>query len=334
MKVKVILFIFLTAFTITTYATDYYLATADLTVRTGAGKRYAVSYTVEKGEEVEVLSKNGSWYKIKYGGQTGYAYSKYLRYSRNTSDKYTSYSSESPQDKGPWSYLFVAVIVSILLFVVGFIIYRNRKDQLLLKTVTHHDRGTSSERQLVLTLLKHGIPEGYIFHDLYLKKENGHFSQIDLVLVSKAGIIVFEVKDYSGWIFGKGNQEQWTKVLAYGREKYRFYNPVRQNNGHITELKKQLKLYEIPFYSIVVFYGNCVLKDINYVPQGSFIVKSNRVLEAVRNIEASNKTVTYVNENEIAKVLQDAVANGAIWENKAKHNENLKDMLGKHRVFD
>ena len=42
-----------------------------------------------------------------------------------------------------------------------------------------------------------------IFHDLYVEKHKGHFSQIDLVVVTEVGIIVFEVKDYSGWIFGK-----------------------------------------------------------------------------------------------------------------------------------
>jgi hypothetical protein len=59
------------------------------------------------------------------------------------------------------------------------------------------------------------------------------------------------IKDYSGWIFGKGNQTKWTQVLAYGREKYCFYNPIMQNNGHISALRKQLKQFEqIPFLFI------------------------------------------------------------------------------------
>jgi len=36
---------------------------------------------------------------------------------------------------------------------------------------------------------------------LYIRKHNGDFAQIDLVVATKVGIIVFEVKDYRGWIF-------------------------------------------------------------------------------------------------------------------------------------
>ena len=83
------------------------------------------------------------------------------------------------------------------------------------------------------------MPAHVIFHDLYVEKHKGYFSQIDLVVVTEVGIIVFEVKDYSGWLFGSGNQSQWTQVLAYGKQKYRFYNPIMQNNKHVTELRKQ-----------------------------------------------------------------------------------------------
>lgn len=124
---------------------------------------------------------------------------------------------------------------------------------------------------------------------MYLKKDNGDFSQIDLVVITDVGIIVFEVKDYSGWIFGSGNQSQWTKVLAYGKQKYRFYNPIMQNNRHMENLRKQLNQYEnVPFYSVVVFYGNCVLKDVNFIPNGTFLVKSHRVLEVMRTIIKNN----------------------------------------------
>lgn len=67
----------------------------------------------------------------------------------------------------------------------------------------------------MLKLLKYGIPAQTIFHDLYVKKSNGNFTQIDLVVATKVGIIVFEIKDYSGWIFGTGYKPQWTKVLVY-----------------------------------------------------------------------------------------------------------------------
>ena len=81
---------------------------------------------------------------------------------------------------------------------------------------------------MVLLLLKKGIPSETIFHDLFIKKTNNEFSQIDLVLATTEGIIVFEVKDYSGWIYGSGNNTNWTQARSYVRKKYKFYNLIKR----------------------------------------------------------------------------------------------------------
>jgi len=222
----------------------------------------------------------------------------------------------------------------IFLCLVFYAIFRKIYDKKLLETVTKSYRGTRTERDLVLKLLKYGIPAQTIFHDLYLKKTNGEFSQIDLVVAAKSGIIVFEVKDYSGWIFGNGQHREWTQVLAYGQDKYRFFNPIIQNNKHITEIRKKLKQFEnIPFYSVVVFYGDCVLKDINFVPDGTFLVKSARIFEVLDLIMSKNKLAPYTDKFEVVKVLKEAVYNGNIKAIQIQHIENVKDMLGKHRIF-
>jgi Nuclease-related domain len=223
-------------------------------------------------------------------------------------------------------------IVSVVAFILLFSEIRDKK---LLETVTKSNRGTRTERDLVLKFLKHGIPAQTIFHDLYIKKYNGNFCQIDLVVATKVGIIVFEVKDYSGWIFGAGHNSQWTQVLAYGKTKYRLYNPIMQNSKHVSDLRKQLRQFEnVPFYSIVVFFGNCVLKDINFVPNGTFLVKSNRVLEVMETIMKNNELARYTNKNEIVRVLKEAVKNGEDKKTQIQHIKNVRDMLGKDRIFD
>ena len=178
-----------------------------------------------------------------------------------------------------WVFVFLALVILIP-------ILRKIRDTSLLKTVTSRKRGTKSERKLVLKLLKKGYPAQTIFHDLYVRNSNGIFSQIDAVLVTTEAIIVIEVKDYSGWIFGDGKRTQWTKVLAYGKRKYKFFNPIIQNNNHIKALKSRLKQFEnIPFYSVIVFYGNCELKEINYVPEGTFLVKPERIFRVLKIIK-------------------------------------------------
>ena len=313
--------------------TDFYTATTNLNVRVGAGTGYAVSFTLQKGDEVEIISKKGSWYKIRYLENTGYAYSKYLKHSRTVSNA-NSPDTNFQTFQEPITYIVIGIFAFIILF-VALTIFRKIRDKKLLKTVTKQNRGTQSERNLVLTLLKYGIPAETIFHDLYLEKYNGDFSQTDLVVITEVGIIVFEVKDYSGWIFGSGNQSYWTKVLAFGKQKYRFYNPIMQNNKHIRELKKRFEKFEnIPFYSIVVFYGDCVLKDINFVPNGTFLVKSNRVLEVVKMIIKNNEPIQYTNNDEIVQILKEAVINGDNKEIQNQHIESINDMLGKDRIFE
>ena len=125
--------------------------------------------------------------------------------------------------------IFIAVILLINLIQIIRRLQVRIRDKKLLRTVTNLVRGTDSERDLVLKLLKHGIPAQTIFHDLYVTKSNGEFSQIDVVVATKVGLLVFEVKDFSGWIYGSGNQSQWTKVLAYGKQKYFPPMPLRKS---------------------------------------------------------------------------------------------------------
>jgi len=306
---------------------EYYIAATDLNVRKGAGTQHTVLFTLQKGNEVEVLFKKNNWYQIKYLEKKGYAYSEYLEYSRTEQNtKFQSFNKTiSLIGKG---------IIAFIILIVSLLIYKKVRDIKLLKTVSKRKRGTRSERDLVLKLLKYGIPAQMVFHDLYLRKISGEFSQIDLVVITDAGILVFEVKDYSGWIYGGGNQTQWTKVLAYGKKKFRFYNPIMQNNKHICELKKNLNLFNVPFYSIVVFYGDCVLKDVNFVPKGTFLVKSKRVKDVLKIILKQNEPVEYTNTDEMLRILKEAVEIGESKENQIKHIENIKDMIGKERIFE
>jgi len=219
--------------------------------------------------------------------------------------------------------------------IISFSIFFKIKERKLLETVTKSYRGTKSEKRLVLKLLKYGISAEDIFHDLYLEKANNNFSQIDLIILSKVGIIVFEVKDYSGWLFGKGNQDKWTQVLAYGRKKYRFYNPIKQNNGHITALRKKLEQFDnVPFYSVIVFFGDCKFKDISFIPQGTFLTYSKRIKDVMNTIINKNVPVNYSNKLEIIKILKEAVNNGENKNVQKKHIENIKDMLGKERIYE
>jgi len=222
----------------------------------------------------------------------------------------------------------------VVLIIVFILIIRESKNRKLLETVSKKYRGTRTERDLILSLLKNGIPAETIFHDLYLKKPSGNFSQIDLVVATNIGILVFEVKEYSGWIFGTGQNKHWTQVLAYGKRKYKLYNPIKQNSQHIIDLKNSLKQFEaIPFYSIVVFYGNCVLKDINLIPEGTYLVKSTRVVDITNQLIFGKGLTNYSNKKEVIQLLDEAVKNGEDYEIRMKHFNYVKEIIDKDLKF-
>lgn len=107
-----------------------------------------------------------------------------------------------------------------------------------------------------------------IYHRLNnvtLPKNETMTTQIDHIIVSKYGIFVIETKNYQGWIFGNAKQEKWTQVLKGGK-KFQFYNPIRQNYGHIKTLSQLLGLELNYFHGIVWFGPDCELKTKDELP--------------------------------------------------------------------
>lgn len=229
--------------------------------------------------------------------------------------------------------LYFIILVFILLSVVSFFVYTEFKDRELLKTVTNLNRGTKSERKMVLKILKSGIKSTAIFHDIYLNNGNGKYSQIDLVVATKVGIVVFEVKEYSGWIFGTENQINWTQILAYGKRKYKFYNPILQNKKHVEDLKKLYQFDNIPVFSMIVFFGNCEFKNLIDLPSRTFLTKSNKVINGFNEILENNQPAKYENKWEIVSLLKQAVKNGENSIIREKHIENIQKLKTRNRFY-
>ena len=219
-------------------------------------------------------------------------------------------------------------IVAAIIFIVLYgLIHENGQNNALINSVTESDRGNSSERNLVLALRKLDIHPDAIFHDLYLQKRNGSFAQIDLVLATSAGLIVFEVKDYSGWLFGSGKSTYWTQVLAYGRKKYRLYNPLLQNQRHIEELRKcSIQFSRIPIFSVVLFYGDCEFKKLHGIPNNVFVIKPYEIRRTIDFITTNYPKANYTNKREIVDILRQSTINGADYEVQQSHIEYVEEV--------
>lgn len=100
------------------------------------------------------------------------------------------------------------------------------------------------------------LPNEYIiFNDLFFES-NGYSTQIDHIIVSPYGVFVIESKGYKGWITGGENSEYWTQTIF--NSKYKFYNPIRQNIGHVRFLRHLLGT--VMFIPIVVFDNSANIK--------------------------------------------------------------------------
>ncbi len=206
--------------------------------------------------------------------------------------------------------LSIIIFCIIVCAVVVILFVKQHKEVQLIETVTPRYCGEWSERRTVFKLLRMGIDPRAIFHNCYIKRSSGTYTQVDLVVATKSGLLAFEIKDYSGWIFGDFRQKYWAQVLAYGKEKHRFYNPIMQNNGHIEAIRENLPHNPgIPIYSIIVFWGNCTLKNVTVGSDNDFLIYPNEIERTVQDI-LCRSNADFGDKYEIMNMLTQAVANG------------------------
>ncbi|MBR2547069.1 MAG: NERD domain-containing protein [Eubacterium sp.] len=142
----------------------------------------------------------------------------------------------------------------------------------------HGEKLTEKELKLVNFFGR----KGKTLRNLYIPKDNGDTSEIDVVYITQKGIFVFESKNYSGWIFGDEKGTYWTVMLP-NREKNRFYNPIKQNRTHIKWLSNYIGS-EIPLFSIIVFSERCELKKVTVENDDIKVIQRDRTYATVRDI--------------------------------------------------
>ena len=107
-------------------------------------------------------------------------------------------------------------------------------------------RGILGERRVGAVLERIGTE---CLHDVIFPDGRGGLTQVDHVVLTGAGLVVVETKNYRGSIFGQEREAQWTQRL--GRQSFRFQNPVRQNYLHTQAVKALVP--GVPVLGWVVF---------------------------------------------------------------------------------
>ena len=177
----------------------------------------------------------------------------------------------------------------------------------------------------IIQLLLNNPQLGYrkIMKNIYVPYGN-QTTEIDVLMIHETGIYVIESKNYSGWIFGSENQQQWTQMLNSYTKK-RFYNPMWQNRTHIRALSNYINIDKSKIKSYIVFSDRCELKAIPPNTNECIITKidlflyeiyndiNNRkkilTVEEVNQIEEKLKTITNVSQEVKNKHIQDIEKN-------------------------
>lgn len=166
--------------------------------------------------------------------------------------------------------IILGIILFIILFFKIFSIIRKKKnlnkiiedykntpyfiDTKLPYSNLPKDRGTLFEIEIYDRLRSEFKNDIQIIHNLLIPKINtvNEYSEIDLIAIHVSGIYVIEVKNYSGPVTGKDDDEYWKPFVqdvdnnnqqSYkqnfaikGFSQYGLYNPIKQNEGHIQSL--------------------------------------------------------------------------------------------------
>ena len=157
----------------------------------------------------------------------------------------------------------------------------------------------------IIQLLLNNPQLGYrkIMKNIYVPYGN-QTTEIDVLMIHETGIYVIESKNYSGWIFGSENQQQWTQMLNSYTKK-RFYNPIWQNRTHIRALSNYTNINKSKIKSYIVFSDRCELKAIPPNTSECIITKIDLFLYAIYNDINNRKKIFTVEEvNQIEEKLK------------------------------
>ncbi len=92
-------------------------------------------------------------------------------------------------------------------------------------------------------------------HNAYLPNGERGWTEIDHLLLTEEGILVVETKTFTGQIFGRQSEPQWTQKL--GRRTIKISNPLRQNYGHVQAVRA-LVGSTVPVSGQVVLTGSAI----------------------------------------------------------------------------
>lgn len=170
--------------------------------------------------------------------------------------------------------------------------------------------GLHGERELYRTV-KRLSGNNIIFRNLPIRYKRGR-SELDLLLVSHKGVIIIEVKNHSGTIFGNWKDEKWTQKKYYKDGKTteaEMDNPIKQMRRQRDIVKSILNAAgENVWIDTVLYFSSPNAKLRLTLRENDYVCSSSaELLNFLENYD-SRETLSMTRMAKIAEILKDASA--------------------------
>ena len=203
------------------------------------------------------------------------------------------------------TYLILAIVLLSIIIIAAIVLWKMRSKKHMNQnsstnestlpqeknTTSPYAKGKEGEKIVASLLASNPQPNQYILNTLKFKYNDINSCQIDHIVINPYGIWVIETKNIKGLIYGTEQDEKWTQVLAYGKYKNFFDNPIKQNAKHITHLANYLEVDNI-FHNIVIFLDEANLSNID--AYGVYSIEHLHIaLNSQKSIILSNEEIDY-----------------------------------------
>ena len=196
-------------------------------------------------------------------------------------------------------YILITIILLFLVYLTYLILstpqQKNRKP---LDSALNHSKNHENK---INNIVAYHIEKKWIFQNIFLKKSDGKFTEIDVLAVHNTGVYVIECKYMAGKIIGDEDDKSWFQLKS-NNACNEFLNPIIQNNIHINACKQILNKYKLPYYSIVVFGNNCTIPNITqYRAKNVFIIRRKECSALINQLTSqqqmySNQLIDTISE--------------------------------------
>lgn len=216
-------------------------------------------------------------------------------------------------------------ILLLIIIIVAVVLFSTK----LASPESKGKAGENSVAGIASSVVSKGL-YGHVLQNVYVPRNDGSTSEIDVVLISTKGIFVIESKNFAGYIFGNDKNKNWTVSLYAGKdwlgfkktEKHQFYNPIWQNKAHINALRNMINV-SAPYYSVIVFSSRGELKSVAYDLDKAVVLKTNQLKHYLSTVQNTNPNV--LSESEVDSIAASISQYTAVdKEAKQAHLDNIR----------